>query len=74
MKTFNYIGVTLSIIFAVAMFFMLIAWGVSLPATALLWINGALSGWVELLLVATCGAAICLLPLPILLDDITSGK
>lgn len=74
MKTFNYICVAFCIICAVSMFSMLIAWGVSLPATALLWINGALSGWVELILVSTCGAAICLLPVPILWDDITSGK
>lgn len=74
MKLFNYIALSLSILAAVVEFVVMIAWGVSLPSTALLWINGALSGWIELIVVSTCAAGFCLVPAVIMIAEIRGNK
>ena len=69
-KIFNYFALTLSTLGALLIFALLIAWGVSLPKTALLWVDGPAAGWAFLLIFATIAAFLVWLPAIIIIDEI----
>jgi len=70
MKTFCYFDLVFSTLGALLVFALLIAWGVSLPNTALLWVDGPVAGWAFLLIFATVAAFLVWLPAIIIIDEI----
>lgn len=47
MKIISYLSLAVSVLGACVIFIYIIVWGVSLPQTALLWLNGPVSGWAD---------------------------
>lgn len=70
MKVFNYFLLAFSTLGALLIFALLIAWGVSLPNTALLWANGPVNGWAFLLIFATVSAFMVWMPYILIIDEI----
>lgn len=72
MKTnfLNYSLLAFGTLNALLIFALLIAWGVSLPETALLWANGPVNGWAFLSLFATVSAVLAWLPCFMIINDI----
>lgn len=74
MKIISYLSLTVSVLGACVIFICIIVWGVSLPQTALLWLNGPVSGWVELIIFALISTVFTLCPAMIAYDEITNDK
>ena len=70
MKVFNYFVLAFSTLGALLIFALLIAWGVSLPNTALLWSNGPVNGWAFLLFFASVSAFMVWMPSIMIIDEI----
>lgn len=70
MKVFNYFVLAFSTLGALLIFALLIAWGVSLPNTALLWANGPVNGWAFLLIFASVSAFMAWMPAIMIIDEI----
>ena len=69
MKVFNYFLLAFSTLGA-----LLIAWGVSLPNTALLWIDGPVCGWAFLLIFASVSAFMAWMPAILIIDEIKQNN
>lgn len=74
MKVFNYFVLAFSTLGALLIFALLIAWGVSLPNTALLWANGPVNGWAFLLIFASVSAFFTFAPAFLIIDELKNNK
>ena len=73
-KIFNYMLLAFCTLGALLIFALLIAWGVSLPETALLWANGPVNGWAFLLLFASVSAFMAWMPAIMIIDEINNNS
>lgn len=73
-KICNYFLLALSTLGALFIFAALIYWGVSLPNTALLWIDGPVIGWADLLIFATVSAFFTFAPAFLIIDELKNNK
>lgn len=63
-----------STLVALFIFALLIVWGVSLPQTALLWVNGPVNGWAFLLIFTFVSAFMAWMPAIMIIDEIKTNN
>ena len=71
---FNFCWLAFFVCAAAVLVVLFLIWGISLPNTALLWINGPVAGWIQLLVLTFVFGFGSSLPAFIVWDEIVNNK